>query len=92
MEYIEQRIDEGKIAGKKEIELLESTELKKFIKCICKIVGQGNIMGTGFFCKIEYENKLVPVLITNYHVINDEFLENKKNIKIYTLNFFEVHI
>ena len=53
MEYIEQRIDEGKIIGAKEIELLESTGLKKYIKCICKIVGQRNIMGTGFFCKIE---------------------------------------
>ena len=48
--------------------------------CICQIYG--NIIGTGFFCKILYDNEYIPVLMTNYHIINDQFLQNNKNIKI----------
>ena len=39
-------------------------------------------MGTGFFCRIPYEGKSIPVLMTNYHLINDDFLKNNKKIKI----------
>ena len=83
MEDENERIDEGKILGAKEIELLENTEFKKFDECICKMVGQDNISGTGFFCKIQYKNKLIPVLMTNYHVINDDYISNKKFLKVY---------
>ena len=39
--------------------------------------------GTGFFCKIPFpeHNKMLPVLITSSHVINEEFL-NKDDAKI----------
>jgi len=49
---------------------------------VCKIVlDSGN--GTGFFCKIPFpSNKLIPVLITNNHVINKTILDNE-NINIY---------
>ena len=51
---------------------------------ICKIkIGQEQ--GTGFFCKIPFPNKnnMLPVLITNNHVIDDKSLYNKNtNIKI----------
>ena len=60
---------------------LEESEHKDKGNCICKINGKG--IGTGFFCKIEYQNELVPVLITNYHVIDDKFVESNDDLKIY---------
>ena len=49
---------------------------------ICKI-NIGMNQGTGFFTKIPFpnENKMLPVLITNNHVINNDIL-NKENMKI----------
>ena len=79
---MEDRIEEGLINGAEEIKPLEETELKNLGKCICKINGKEKI-GTGFFCKITIKDKLVPVLITNNHVINDEFLQEKKQLKFY---------
>ena len=51
-------------------------------KCVCKIK-IGNTQGTGSFCKIPFPNKknMLPVLITNNHIINKEIL-NKKDAKI----------
>ena len=49
---------------------------------ICKI-NIGEQQGTGFFTKIPFpnQNNMLPVLITNNHIINNDTL-NKKNIKI----------
>ena len=49
---------------------------------ICKI-NIGQIQGTGFFCKIPFPNKekMLHVLMTNNHIINDDIL-NQKNVKI----------
>ena len=49
---------------------------------ICKI-NIGKNQGTGFFCKIPFpnQNKLLPVFITNNHVINKDTL-NKEKIKL----------
>ena len=80
----EEIVHEGLINGAKEIEPLDKTELKEMSKCICKISGKR--IGTGFFCKIKYENDLIPVLITNYHVIDDNYLKDKKVLKIYINN------
>ena len=46
---------------------------------ICKI-NIGNLKGTGFFCKIPFpnQNKMLPVLITNNHIINNDLLNNEK--------------
>ena len=49
--------------------------------CICLI--NGNLKGTGFFCKIEFEGKLTPVLITNYHVVNDDFMNQNTKLTFY---------
>ena len=51
-------------------------------KNICKIIAE-NTQGTGFFCKIPFPNKenMLSVLITNNHVIDDNFLRTK-NAKI----------
>ena len=80
----EERVNEGSINGAQEIEPLDKTDLKEMSKCICKI--SGNRIGTGFFCKIKYKDDLIPVLITNYHVIDDNYLKNKDMLKIYINN------
>ena len=54
-------------------------------KNICKIK-IGNEQGTGFFCKIPFRKKdnMLPVLITNNHIINENILYKKdENISIY---------
>ena len=73
--------EEGKIPGAKEPVSIEETEYKEKEKCICKI--DGKKIGTGFFCKIEYRGKKIPVLITNYHILDDKFLEGKDKLTIY---------
>ena len=52
--------------------------------CICKIY-KNNITGTGFFCKIPFQNQLLPVLITNNHVLKEEDIKIGKIIEL-TLN------
>ena len=81
---MEERIDEGLIKGAKEIMLLNKTKLKEMNKYICKI--SGNNIGTGFFCRIKYGFDLIEVLITNYHVIDDNYLNNNKELKFYINN------
>ena len=40
--------------------------------CICQIYQKNGGKGTGFFCKILFQNKLLPVLITNNHLLKEE--------------------
>ena len=75
------RTKEGKPTGAEEAILLCKSEYKSKGNCICKIDGSG--IGTGFFCKIERGEELIPVLITNYHVIDDNFLNQNKYLKFY---------
>ena len=49
---------------------------------ICRI----NDKGTGFFVKIPYKSKLLPVLITSNQVINIDDIQNKTNISLYINN------
>ena len=51
-------------------------------KYICKF-NIGKSKGTGFFCKIPFpdKNNMLPVFITNNHLINEELL-NKQDMKI----------
>jgi len=87
---MEGRIDEGKITGSIDAISLDNinkiTEKMKF--SICQVYG--DLTGTGFFCKIPYEGKSVPVLMTNYHIISDDFLQNKKSFKI-SINNGEIY-
>ena len=57
---------------------------QKAKEAVCEIsLSKG--FGTGFFCKIPYtedNNLLLPVLITNNHVLSKENLESKNDIKI----------
>lgn len=55
--------------------------LDQMRKCVCKVCIDNVEKGTGFFCKIPDKDKVLPVLITNNHVINEKILE-KENYKI----------
>ena len=81
---MEIRVDEGIINKSKGIQSLEGSEYEKMGKYICRIDGAS--MGTGFFCKIQVLNELIPVLMTNHHVIDDDFIQNKKHLSIYLNN------
>ena len=66
---------------------LESTsKIKEQMEtCIFKILvsqKESKIVGTGFFCLIPFQNKNLPVMITNNHVINEEILKKEKFISI----------
>ena len=56
-------------------------------KSICKILFNNRQSGTGFFCSIPFRDKyhLLPVLMTNNHVLNQKDLNFGKKIK-FSLN------
>ena len=49
---------------------------------ICKIYLDNGLVGTGFFCEIPFNNNLLPVLITNNHILNGNDIENNKIINL----------
>ena len=53
--------------------------------CICKIFLKEYGTGTGFFCKILYDKESYPVLITNYHILNEKYLENNQEIIVQSI-------
>jgi hypothetical protein len=60
---------------------IQDTEiiLSQMKNSICKIHKRN---GTGFFCNIKFQNFEFKALITNYHVIDKEYIKNNKIIKI----------
>ena len=66
---------------------LEGTKqiLFQMEKCICKIYLKDGGIGTGFFCKIPFNHKLIPVLITNNHILNENDIKDNSIIRI-TIN------
>ena len=84
----EEIIKEGIIPKAKPIQPLEQTEIKHKVKYFCKIIGKE--FGTGFFCKITYEDKIIPVLITNYHVIDNNYILKNDNLKIYINDDYKI--
>lgn len=52
----------------------------------CKIFLKNGGTGNRFFSKISYHNELYPALITNFHIVNDEYLKNNKQIFYYIYN------
>ena len=65
---------------------LKGTEiiLEQMNNSVCRIYNNGN--GTGFFTKIPYKSKLLPVLITSNQVINTDDIQNKTNVSLYINN------
>ena len=55
---------------------------------ICRI----NDKGTGFFVKIPYKSKLLTVLITTNHIINEGDIQYNRNISIYLNNDKKIKI
>ena len=53
-----------------------------------KIKGNDNKDGIGFFCNIQCDNKIIPVLITNYKIIDEKYYSNNNNIKVLINNEF----
>ena len=78
---MEGRVDESYCPDTKKAEPLDKTQYREKGECICKI--SRGLMGTGFFSKIDLEGKTIPVLITNYHVINDDFINKNKKLTFY---------
>ena len=58
------------------------TILEQMKKNVCKLKISDGGRGTGFFCKIPFPDKehLLPVLITNNHVINEFMLKRENEI------------
>ena len=54
---------------------------------ICKILCTDGSIGTGFFCCIPFPNKknLLPVLITNNHILNENYITSNNKIN-FTVN------
>ena len=61
------------------------SQLENYICQICLKNGKG----TGFFTKILFKNKLLPVLITNNHVLKEEDIKNNEIIKLTRYNNIE---
>ena len=60
-------------------------KLKKQMKYgICKIIKNENERGTGFFCEIPFPDRknILNVLITNNHIIDEEYIKKNKSIKL----------
>ena len=55
------------------------TILNQMKNCICKIIIR-NTSGTGFFCLIPELKK--NFLFTNYHIINENYIKENKEINI----------
>ena len=56
-----------------------------------KIIGTNNKYGIGIFCKIIMNNKDILVLMTNYHLIDEDYIENNSGIRI-KINNELIHI
>ena len=84
---MEKRIDEGEIKGAIESITMKQTEkiLNQMNKSICKILGKEK-NGTGFFCQLDINNEKIPVLITNFHIIDDKFIQSSNKIKFQKVN------
>ena len=82
--HIENIVNENRLNKKKNINLNLMLKYGPIVqKAISKIKIPGGY-GTGFFCKIPYPNKqdLLNVLITNNHVLNEEFFEDEDIIEL----------
>ena len=62
-------------------------------KSICRIKINKIECGTGFFCLVPFLNKLnfMQALITNNHVINQNYLSKNKKIKL-TINNININM
>jgi len=55
--------------------------LDQLMSCICKIKIKERF-GTGFFCKINFRNEIIKVLMTNYHILNENDMKENKALNL----------
>ena len=62
----------------------ECTEniLNQMDNIIYKMENHNEKLGTGFFCKLNYNNNIFPVLITSYQIINEKYIHNNNSIEV----------
>ena len=66
--------------------------LEQMTNCICK-VKNNQLMGTGFFCKIPYNNNTkINVLITSYQIINEFYFNQNNNINLLMNDYNQLKI
>ena len=84
---MEKIIVEGEIKDAIESITMKQTEkiLNQMNKSICKILGKEK-NGTGFFCQLDINNEKIPVLITNFHIIDNKFIDSSNKIKFQKVN------
>ena len=70
---------------------LKGTEiiLEQMKNKICNICIENKIKGTGFFCKILYNNDLLQILITNNNIIDELILKNEKKLILLINNIYK---
>jgi len=51
-------------------------------KSICKIYKNDGNKGTGFFCKIPFQQGKIKIMITNYHIIDGKYINGNDKIEI----------
>ena len=82
-------IEEKELRNYPNVISFECTEkiLEQMRNKICNIKLINGTLGTGFFCKIPFptKDKMLPILVTNNHLIDEKILENKNElIMLYT--------
>ena len=66
--------------------------LEQMTNCICK-VKNNQLIGTGFFCKIPYNNNTkINVLITSYQIINEFYFNQNNNINLLMNDYNQLKI
>ena len=65
--------------------------LDQMTNCICK-VKNNLLIGTGFFCKIPYNNTKINVLITSYQIINEFYFNQNNNINLLMNDYNQLKI
>ena len=76
--------EETKIKGSIDPVDISNTKkiLNQMINSICKIK-INNVIGTGFFCKITFdENYSMNFLMTNYRIINENYFKDHKKLDL----------
>ncbi len=78
-------IPEQIINGQRPITYRAMKRYEKKISATCKIISENESSGTGFFCELKINNKLMKMLFTNNHVLNkfnsNIVIEHNKKIK-----------
>ena len=87
-DYEDYDINDIKLEKSDEKGMMDLKLIKEYIikaeKAICKLILSDGY-GSGFFCRIPYtenNNLLLPVLITNNHVLSKNIIESKSNIEL----------